>query len=134
MKKIFNELQKHNSEHLKILEGTRKTLEKEHERRQKLLEIHDKRMTIELDQILSKIDQKISAFYGLDITPFENTEVAYANIADMNLTTQVSNTNSSEIFNSVIKNHVKTTFKKETANHHLPAMYEQNLFARREIL
>ena len=89
MKKIFNELQKHNSEHLKILEGTRKTLEKEHERRQKLLEIHDKRMTIELDQILSRIDRKISAFYGLDIMPFENTEVAYANIADMNLTTQV---------------------------------------------
>ena len=89
MKKIFIELQKHNSEHLKILEGTRKTLEKEHERRQKLLEIHDKRMTIELDQILSRIDRKISAFYGLDITPFENTEVAYANIADMNLTRQV---------------------------------------------
>ena len=103
MKKIFNELQKHNSEHLKILEGTRKTLEKEHERRQKLLEIHDKRMTIELDQILTRIDQKISAFYGLDITPFENTEVAYANIADMNLTAQVSNTNLSKIFNLFIK-------------------------------
>ena len=86
---MFLELKKHNDEHLSILEGTRRTLEKEHERRRHLLQIHDRKMNLELDQILARIDQKISGFYGVcGPSHRESTEKLYANLQPQYLSGQ----------------------------------------------